>query len=144
MLLRATPTAYRGSQARDQICVTVLTHNCGNSDPLIHRAGPGIEPIPLKGAESELQLLAYSTATAIAGSEMCLRPKAQLTATPGPDPLSEARDQTGILVDKRFTSAAKRELSPRPFLFNGLGEEEMQFSLNPFHCSFGTAVTDLI
>ena len=45
------------------------------------------------GVKSELQLLAYI------GSEPRLRPTPQLMATPDPNPLSEVRDRTHILMD---------------------------------------------
>ena len=52
------------------------------------------------GVKLELQLPTYATATSNTGSELRLRPTPQLTGTPEPyNPLSEARDQTGILLD---------------------------------------------
>ena len=55
--------------------------------------------IPRLGVESELQLLAYATATARVGSEPSLPPTPQLTALLDPYPLREASDQTHILMD---------------------------------------------
>ena len=40
--------------------------------------------VPRLGVESELQLLAYATATAMLLSELCLQPTPQLTATLDP------------------------------------------------------------
>ena len=48
---------------------------------------------PRPGVIAELQLLAY------ARSELCLQPTPQLKATPILNPLSEARDQTRIVMD---------------------------------------------
>ena len=40
--------------------------------------------VPRLGVKSELQLLAYTTATALWDLEPCLQPTPQLTATPDP------------------------------------------------------------
>jgi len=40
--------------------------------------------VPRLGVESELQLPAYTTATDIPGSDLCLGPTPQMTATPDP------------------------------------------------------------
>ena len=52
--------------------------------------------VPRLGAELELQVLAYTTVTAME-SELCLWPILQLTEMT--DSLREARDQTHILMD---------------------------------------------
>ena len=45
----AAPTAYGGSQARDRIRATAAAYTTAAAmpDPLAHRAGLGIEPMPL-------------------------------------------------------------------------------------------------
>ena len=60
------------------------------------RPHPRHMDIPRLGVQSELQLSACTTAM---GSEPCLRPTPQLTATQDPRPLSEARDQALILME---------------------------------------------
>ena len=55
--------------------------------------------VPRLGVESELQLPAYATATAMVGSELHLQPIPQLKATLIPNPLSEARDRICIFMD---------------------------------------------
>ena len=52
--------------------------------------------VPRLGVESELPLLAYTTATTTRGSEPRLRPTPQLTATP--ELAREARDGTRNLM----------------------------------------------
>ena len=57
--------------------------------------------VPRLGVESELQLPAYATATATQIQATSVT--SQLMAMPDPpDPLSEARDQTRILMDTRW------------------------------------------
>ena len=51
------------------------------------------------GVESELQLLAYATATAIADLSLTLNAHNSLRQHQIINPLSEARDQTGILAE---------------------------------------------
>ena len=47
--------------------------------------------VPRLGLESELQLLAYATAIATAGSEPHLRPMKQLVAMPDPEPSEQGQ-----------------------------------------------------
>ena len=54
--------------------------------------------VPRLGTEWELQLLAYTTATATQGSKPRYRPTPQLTAMPILNPLSEARNRTCNLM----------------------------------------------
>ena len=55
--------------------------------------------VPRLGVKSEIQLLAYTTATAIAGSQLHLQPTPQFQQWWILNPLSEARDRTTILMD---------------------------------------------
>ena len=50
-------------------------------------------------ARSQIRATAAGLRHSILGSQLCLRPTPQITARPDPRPLSEARDQTRILVD---------------------------------------------
>ena len=63
--------------------------------------GPHLQHVEVLrlGGESELQLSAYTTATATLGSELRLQPTPQLTAMLDVNPPSKARDQTRILTD---------------------------------------------
>ena len=58
--------------------------------------------VPRLGVKSEVQLLAYTTATVTWDIKLCLQPTLQLTATPAPDPQPIERgqgDQTHIIMD---------------------------------------------
>ena len=54
---------------------------------------------PRLGVKSELQLVAYTTATAMPDPKPCQQPTPQLTAAPILNPLCQARDQTCIVMD---------------------------------------------
>ena len=47
--------------------------------------------VPRLGVKSELQLPAYTTATATMGSEPCLQPTPQLMAMPDPGPTGQGQ-----------------------------------------------------
>ena len=55
--------------------------------------------VPRLGAESELQLLAYTTATEMPDPSHVCKLHHSSRQRQIPDPLSEARDQTCILMD---------------------------------------------
>ena len=55
--------------------------------------------VPRLEVESELQVLAYTTAKATPDSSCVLRPRPQLATMPILNPLREARDRTCILMD---------------------------------------------
>ena len=59
---------------------------------------------PRLGVESELQLLAYATATAMRDLSCVCDPTPQLTVTLDPNPLSKARDQILILMVNMLSS----------------------------------------
>ena len=66
---------------------------------------PFLGPLPAAYGSSQARGLIGAVAASLrhshsnARSEPCLRPTPQLMAMPDPDPLSQARDQTHILMD---------------------------------------------
>ena len=73
------------------VCVCVCVFVFSRAAPTVHRCS---RARGLTGAVTASLHHSHSNAT----SKPCLRPSPQLTATPDPNPLSEARDQTRNLM----------------------------------------------